>query len=110
MPRSKRDGIFDWLQLNNELKRRTGGPETIRRSLTIDRQGQVTVGPTVRAAGPTAGNRVEVDLYDANQQIIDTVHGFFTPLDHSPGGIVLFPDPPSDVHFVSVNGSPPIAI
>jgi hypothetical protein len=102
------NALFDWIEGTNALPS-AETTESVWRSLRIGARGQVSFGPSYSMETPS-GIATTVEWLDADLASVGTEVGYHTRLDHLPGGIVLFPEPPATAAFVRVSGIDPVPL
>jgi hypothetical protein len=103
------NGLFEWIVDTNALPKMFEVLTTWR-SLFILTTGEIRLSRSYELGVPPSGALKTIELLDFDEEAVGTTTGYFTGFDHLPGGMVLFPDPPDDVYFVSLEGSQPIPL
>jgi len=96
------DGLFDRIRAVNNLDHFLAGPEGLRDWLVIGR----TADGTARHSGriqrlvPPSGSAQQVMLLDSHGRVVGESTGYYSPLNHLPGGHILLTEPGPKVRAV----------
>ncbi len=100
------DGLYDRISIVNQTADWVMPPgfKVSWSSLAIGSDGEVKVGPDLKLDLPPVGREHEIELLDADGNILDVVTGYFSPYADLNGGLVLYPEPSHDVVSTRLDG------
>ena len=100
------DALYDRISIVNQSAQWVMPPgfQESWSSLAVGSNGEVTIGPNLRLDAPPVGREHQIELLDADGEILDVVTGYFSPYADLNGGLIVFPESSNDVVSTRLDG------